>query len=312
MRFNQYKHPDLCDLSTQDVWEEVMMQQHFESGQCLGGRFVLLRPIGRGGFSRVFLAGDLFDHGRRVVVKIFDPIAENANLTPNEIHQMCAREMRMLRQLQHPNMPRLISHDVYAKKPYIVMTLLLGQPLDQLLAEVRLAPRAAMNIFLQLCALVEYLHQQSPAILHLDLKPSNVLVDSNGVVSLIDFGTARTIDDFDDDGPMFGTHGYASPEIYAGQQLNPATDIYALGQILRDLADDSHLGEKLQPILRRSSECVQIYRYQRIADLEADVYSTVYRGCAVTPLAMLLIKIGSLLLTMIALVLLFQRLIGGC
>src|SRR6185369_602236 len=108
-------------------------------------------------------------------------------------------------------------------------------PIDQAVAG--LPPREAVGRFIDAAEAVQFAH--SRLVVHGDLKPSNILVDRDGRVRLLDFGVARLLDAEADDGPAPLTRDYASPERLAGGPPSIADDVHALGVMLRDLAGDA-------------------------------------------------------------------------
>lgn len=91
-------------------------------------------------------------------------------------------------------------------------------------------------IGIQLCTVLDYLHVRRPSILHLDLKPTNVVLRENGMLSLIDFGIAQVMrSSYGCRHLALGTPGYAAPEQYCGSGLSPRSDLYSLGVTLYQL-----------------------------------------------------------------------------
>jgi serine/threonine protein kinase len=120
---------------------------------------------------------------------------------------------------------------------YIVMEYVEGQDLQALLqARAGAAPMRigqALDIVIQICTAVAFAHERG--ILHCDLKPHNVMILADGQVKVTDFGIARALSADQDQGPLWATPHYASPELLAGQALTPASDIYSIGVILYEL-----------------------------------------------------------------------------
>jgi serine/threonine protein kinase len=148
------------------------------------------------------------------------------------------REALLLTRLHHRAIPTLYDYFFEDGYWYLVMDYIPGSTLAAYLRkQAPLAPLEALNYALQLCDVLEYLHNQSPPIIFRDLKPSNIIVIPDGTLMLIDFGIARyfkqgQINDTSD----FGSPGYASPEQYHGDgQTDERSDLYSLGIILHEM-----------------------------------------------------------------------------
>ncbi len=198
------------------------------------GPYKLLRELGRGGMGVVHLA--VRDDGafrKNVAVKLL----LRENITP-EFVQRFKQERQVLAALDHPNIARILDGgDAPDGMPFYVMEYVEGQPVDTYCDQQRLSLTGRIKIFQQICQAVGYLHQNS--ILHRDLKPANVLVSTEGVVKLLDFGIGKllgagafTNSDVTSVQGQLMTPGYASPEQINGAPLQAASDIYSLGTLL--------------------------------------------------------------------------------
>ncbi|HEY0753439.1 MAG TPA: serine/threonine-protein kinase [Ktedonobacteraceae bacterium] len=206
-------------------------------GVLLHGRYLLEREIGQGGFGVVYLARDKQAH-RRVAVKQINI----GKLKPREIIDATDsynREVTVLSRLRHPRLPRLYDHFTDPEHWYLVMDYIHGQTLEEYLQSVPgngVPIRKAVKIGIQLCKVLEYLHEQKPPIIFRDVKPANIMLTPQGKVYLIDFGIARRFNasSVKDTGPL-GSPGYAAPEQYGKAQTNTHTDVYGLGVTLQTL-----------------------------------------------------------------------------
>lgn len=197
-------------------------------GMILENRYRIRGVLGEGGMSRVYLADDLR-------LKIQVALKENLQ-TSDESHRQFTQEAEMLARLSHPNLPRVIdfftSHET--GKQYFVMDYIAGEDLDKLVKRVGpLNEATALNWIGQILGALEYLHSQTPPIIHRDVKPSNIKITPDGKAVLVDFGIAKIYDGRG--GTMTGaravTPGYAAPEQY-GLRTDPRSDIYSLGATL--------------------------------------------------------------------------------
>lgn len=257
------------------------------------GPYRMLRKLGQGGMGTVFLAErDDGQYERQVAVKTLSGPFRSAYLM-----ERFRQECRILASLDHPNIARLLDSGIDASgQPYLVMEYVDGELLDRYAAQV---PRAAqLDLFLKICEAVRFAHQR--LIVHRDLKPSNILVTGDGVVKLLDFGTARLLDDSNTGNTIQEwrtfTPEYASPEQVTGRYIGTASDVYSLGVILYRLltgrapytitdrspatiaqvvlesgASPSGLDPDLDAILSRAMRKDAEDRYQSVDELAEDV-----------------------------------------
>src|SRR5262249_2419684 len=134
------------------------------------------------------------------------------------------READVLAQLDHPAIPKVSDRFSDQDHHYFVMDYVAGQTLEARLSAVggRLPPFEAMNLGVQICDALEYLHTRFPPVIYRDLKPANIIVTPQGRIKLVDFGIARH---FTRQGTTVGTIGYAAPEQYQGE-CEPRSDVY--------------------------------------------------------------------------------------
>ncbi len=164
------------------------------------------------------------------------------------------REALLLANLQHASLPAIYDYFIEEGYWYLVMDYIPGPTLSEYIQKhAPLAPLEALNYAIQLCDVLEYLHQQSPPVIFRDLKPSNIILSPDGRVMLVDFGIARhfkagQLSDTTD----FGSPGYAPPEQYKGEgQTDGRSDLFSLGVILHEMLSGQHppgAGEKLQSL----------------------------------------------------------------
>ena len=146
-----------------------------------------------------------------------------------------AREQQILATLQHPHITHLLDAGMSdAGQPYLVMEYVDGLDLTQYCDERCLPLRGRVELFLAICEAVAYAH--SKLVVHLDLKPSNILVMPNGQVKLLDFGTSKLIEpDVSMTTTILATPAYASPEQLRGEPVSTSSDVYSLGTVLYEL-----------------------------------------------------------------------------
>ncbi|MBM7769899.1 serine/threonine protein kinase [Actinokineospora baliensis] len=190
----------------------------------LDDRYQVGELIGSGGMAEVHRAVDT-RLGRSVAVKLFHPKADGATVSRLET------EARLLAGLSHPGVVRVFDVAVDNQRPYLVMQLIEGGTLRDRLDGGPLPAGEVAGVGVRLAGILGYVH--SRGIVHRDVKPSNVLVDEEGVY-LADFGIARALGGarLTSTGHCVGTAAYLSPEQVRGQLAGPAGDVYSLGLVL--------------------------------------------------------------------------------
>jgi hypothetical protein len=207
-------------------------------GTLIGGRYRVVRLVGKGGFGAVYEAVDERFQARRVVA-----IKEmsDAQLTPAEKTQAIQdfrHEADLLVQLHHQNLPQVSDFFEEAGKAYLVMEFVEGKTLEKEQEDAAgpLPEARVMGFALQLCEVLGYLHTRIPPVIFRDLKPSNVMLTPEDEIKLIDFGIARVFKSAaNKDTTSLGSRGYAPLEQYGRSQSDARSDIYALGATLYDL-----------------------------------------------------------------------------
>ena len=193
------------------------------------GPYRLLEQIGRGGMARVFLATRTeggFE--QRVAVKLI-----RAQDRSGHLRQRFEQERQILAQLEHPGIARLFDGGETAGQPWFAMELVDGRPIEHHCQETRADLETRLRLFLETARAVAFAHRN--LVVHRDIKSSNVLVDDEGMVKLLDFGIARFVES---DGRLTATDQrlltpeFASPEQVQGLPITTASDVYQLGHLL--------------------------------------------------------------------------------
>lgn len=197
----------------------------------MNGRYVLGRRIGAGGMATVYLAHDtLLD--RDVAIKLLaEPFADDPAFA-----ERLKREARAVANLNHPNIVSVFDMGTADGIPSIVMEYVRGQTLaDVLVTEGPLAERRAVEISALVAAALEEAHNHG--IVHRDIKPHNVIVDSAGHVKVTDFGIARAVgvQPLTEASGVLGTAHYMAPEQAQGLPVDARSDVYSLGILLYEL-----------------------------------------------------------------------------
>lgn len=210
-------------------------------GTILEGRYEVLRVCGQGGMSTVYAARDLrFTHVERLCA-IKEMFSREGN-DHGRVLQLAnfEREASLLATLSHPAIPKIYDYFSVGGLVYLVLEFVDGVDLERLISrsERPVAEDTLVDWALQILDVLSFLHEHQPdPIVFRDLKPSNIMLRSDGTITLIDFGIARTFQPLQR-GTMIGTEGYAPPEQYRGI-AEPRGDIYALGATLHHLATKS-------------------------------------------------------------------------
>lgn len=215
------------------------------------GAYELLCRVGRGGMGEVYEARRPgADFEQRVAIKLL-----RRGLDSEDVVRRFLRERRILAQLEHPGIARLIDGGMSEDGlPYLVMEFVDGSTLIEAAKARDLDLAARLQIFLQICDAVAYAHRR--LIVHRDLKPSNVLLTPDNQPKLLDFGIAKLLDDVGDEG-LTGTGmrvltpGYAAPEQILGLPISTSTDVYALGVILYELLTGASPHQRFGKTLER-------------------------------------------------------------
>src|SRR5450631_1822246 len=159
----------------------------------LNNRYRILRPIGQGGMGAVYEAEDTQLGNRKVALKEM----RQSGLTPQEIANAAnsfRQEALLLAALQNPHLPNIYDHFSEFGRWYLVMSFIHGGTLEERLKKAsgeRLPVAETLQIGIQLCTVLGYLHAQQPPIIFRDLKPSNIMYTVDEHIYLIDFGIAR-------------------------------------------------------------------------------------------------------------------------
>ncbi len=204
-------------------------------GSLLDNKYKILKEIGRGGMSVVYLA----INERANKTWAVKEVRKSGVVDFEAVRQGLVVETDMLKKLRHPNLPSIIDVLYLEDSFVIVMDYIEGCSLQKILKTQGVqSEEKVIGWARQLCDVLGYLHGQNPPIIYRDMKPSNVMLKPDGNVMLIDFGTAREYKNrvLFEDTACLGTRGYAAPEQFGGRgQTDARTDIYCLGAALYHL-----------------------------------------------------------------------------
>lgn len=208
----------LCFLS--GIQESILGGDFISlTGIVIKSRYCIINQIGKGGEGSLYLAKDLELGIYRAVKEL--PLAKK-------------REAKLLRLLDHPFLPGMIDYAERGEYCYLVMEYIQGKSLGEYLKNGRqFTPEEILRMGNRVLQILIYLHARKPAVYYGDLKPDNLMMNDEGEVYLVDFGSA--VLGYESQGfDCTGTIGYAAPEQYQGR-ISLSSDIYALGKTLENL-----------------------------------------------------------------------------
>ena len=259
------KDPDLLDFITELVADRLDSRR--PTAYRTIGKYVTLDIIGRGAFSIVYKG---LHTGLNMPVGI-KMMRHDMALYPDFLKSF-RNEAKTIAGLNHDHIVKIYDFDERYKTLFIVMEYLKGDSLKAMICRLRaIAPNLTANFLIQICSALSYAHRCG--IIHRDINPSNIIVQSNDQIKILDFGLAcpTGTEDFSN----IGTPYYMAPEQIDGNPVDPRTDIYALGimafemvtgrrpfpedsvhdlldqHMTRDIMDPGHLVPQLPQELRR-------------------------------------------------------------
>ncbi|MGE5640205.1 MAG: protein kinase domain-containing protein [Clostridia bacterium] len=211
------------------------------AGESLGARIKIpgikiLRLIGEGGMSRVYLASRESDDEPLVAKVLREEI-----LKDKKALQRFMEEYAMVERIQSRHVARIYGHGISEEHAYLVMEFFEGGDLSKRLGDKALKADDALRLFRELMFALGDIHEKG--ILHRDLKPQNLMFRNDGSLALVDFGIAKHVDAIErtSHGEILGTPRYMSPEQVQGRALDLRTDIYSAGVLLFQMLTGQHM-----------------------------------------------------------------------
>ena len=215
-------------------------------------RYQVMEQKGMGGSGSVYKVWDLQLEKEWAMKVLEDKWIED------EVH-INMNEKRVLKQISHPNFPRIVDAFEEEGRSILIMDYIRGVTLDEVLKRGPIKEDEMRGILFQLCDALLYLHQCNPVLLYLDLKPSNIMIEENKTVKLIDLGSVSIKGS---SGKISGSFGYASPEQVRlqrqGSLLREQSDIFSFGMVLYAMATGS--SERLPVMDEKSRHGVFVRR----------------------------------------------------
>ena len=237
-------HESAGDFIESPAVEEKFARELMDSGYLPMpriGPYKIIRELARGGMGTVFLAVRDDDQYRmQVAIKLL-----KRNLNSESVVKRFKSERQILAGLDHPSIARLLDGGTTPDGiPYFVMEFIDGNPIDDYCRTRELSVTDRLQIFRAVCSAVHYAHRN--LVIHRDLKPANILVTSEGLPKLLDFGIAKLLDAQNradavaSMGLRLMTPRYASPEQLRGLPVTTSSDVYSLGVLLYELLTGEH------------------------------------------------------------------------
>ena len=209
------------------------------AGSVLNDRYEVEALLGKGGFGATYLARDRGRSGAPCALKELLP----AKATNPKVLELFEREARILYALRHPGIPSLHAYFAEAGRYYLVQDFVRGRTLAQLVEERGTLSEADVAAFLrEALGILQYLHGRSPAVIHRDIKPTNMIRAETGRLNLIDFGAVKEAlgqPTTDPESTVIKSAGYTPPEQTRGVVV-PASDLYALAATALHLLSGRH------------------------------------------------------------------------
>lgn len=201
----------------------------FAPGQMIAERYRVVSIAGRGGMGEVYRAEDL-TLGQIVAIKFLPQAVSQDAAVLERFHS----EVRIARQVSHPNVCRVFDIGDADGVPFLSMEYVDGEDLASVVRRIgRLSPERATEITRQICAGLAAAHERG--VIHRDLKPANVMLDGAGKIRITDFGLAGIAASIQGADVRAGTPAYMAPEQLAGKEVTAKSDIYSLGLILYEI-----------------------------------------------------------------------------
>jgi serine/threonine protein kinase len=234
-----------------------------KTGEVLRGRYRICERIGQGGMGNIYLADDLRLEGRRCALKEVEHDRTVPAKLLKEAREQFLHEATVLARLDHPNLPKVSDYFSIGPRDYLVMDYIPGKDLRLRMLDAKqsnsfLAEEEVLSWANQLADALTYLHNQTPPLVHRDVKPSNLKITPNGMLKLVDFGLVKALVPDEMTVTVIqgrGTALYTPLEQYGGDgaHTDVRSDIYAFGCTLYHLLTNNPPTDARERFLHPSS-----------------------------------------------------------
>lgn len=255
--------------------------------RVINGRYELLRLIGEGAMTKVYLAADKAVNKVRAVKITKTDALNNSDF----VREAVLKEAETVKLFNHPAIPKVIDIIVNSQYVAIVQDYVEGETLKDIVEKYAPQPvERVVDWAMQVCDILSYLHSFNPPYIHRDIKPANLMLEPNGTIKLIDFGIMRAYNpNKTRDTCFLGTRGYAAPEQFGGcGQTYIRTDVYGLGMTMYHLLTgldpkseaffmaplcqvNPQLPKGLEYVVNKCTQLDPVDRYQSCAELKNDL-----------------------------------------
>ncbi len=253
----------------------------FDEGDGKMAEYILLRELGNGATSHVYLAADRRD-GKKYAVKCFGNCQD---------FEMARKEMSVAGKLRHPGIPVFREAEEKTNGGRIIMEYVPGMTWKEHLRKRGVLSEAqAVAWGMELCDILSYMHRQDPSVIYRDLKPANLMITPAGHVKLIDFGALVIgTDGAGIAAEPIGTKGFAAPEQFVRNgRVDTRTDVYGFGATMLQMMTGRHpaqghgkqlggrrgrgrLSEKMRAILGKCLQLEPDRRYRFCEEIKRDL-----------------------------------------
>ncbi|UCE22056.1 MAG: protein kinase, partial [Candidatus Aminicenantes bacterium] len=271
--------------------------KELETGSTFAGRYQVIEELGKGGMGSIYKVLD-----KKINEKIALKLINMETPSDEKSVERFSNELKLARKVSHRNICRMYDLGEEQGTHYITMEFVPGEDLKNSITRMGpLNPGRAVSIAKQLCKGLAEAHKSG--VIHRDLKPQNVMIDSQGNARIMDFGIARTMkgEGLTADGMIIGTPEYMAPEQVEGKEVDQRTDIYSLGAILYEMLTgrvpfkgkspisvafmhktekpkdpriyNDHIPEDLSRLVLKCMEKDKAKRYQNVGELSAALES---------------------------------------
>ncbi|NIO15831.1 MAG: protein kinase [Deltaproteobacteria bacterium] len=208
--------------------------------KVIANKYRLIKLIGQGGMGEVFLAEVLGSHGfkRRIAVKLLPRDLRKERL----FREAFINEARTLAGISHPNLVKVFDFGDEGDRLFLCMEHIKGYSLRELINLTekwgeRIPLEIVVKVVVAILEGLNYIHGRG--VIHGDLTPKNIMIGENGEFKILDFGLSRTLSHVSSRTPLGGKSGYLAPEVTGEKRMLPASDIYSLGAIIRNVAGEA-------------------------------------------------------------------------
>ncbi len=281
-----------ADYSYTELWLQALSappkRERFkplvEGALVKNARYKVIRSLGSGGQGFAYLAEDCPNQTEIVLKEFILPVYVDISVRKSALEQF-ENEARILRQLDNPQIVKLLDFFVEDHRAYLVLEHIDGASLRNIIERTGpLSERKTIYLAYQMCDVLSYLHSQAPPVVHRDFTPDNLILGNNSVLKLIDFNVAQNTESTTT-GTVVGKPAYLPPEQFRG---TPSTqsDIYAMGATLYFLLTShdpkpisishpaeiiSSISQGMDQIVARATDLDTAKRYANVADLKQNL-----------------------------------------